>query len=790
MLSARAAAAQAVRVEVRDAATGAAVPNALVGLRRADGPAPAASSRSSAGLAAEGITSAAGRRTLGAAPGRYRVEVRRIGHRPFEGPLVTVAGTDTAAVTVRLTRAPVTLAAVEARGRGACPTPTAPEVLALWDAARTALATSVESRPQATAGRAVAYERTLDTAGTLLGEVRTVLRADSAAARVFWATTPAVLETYGFVLGSLEHGAQFHAPDERVLLSDAFARTHCFAPARGGGPDGRWLGVRFTPAPKRRVPEIAGVVWLDSATAEPRRVEFDFLWDVLPRGARAIAGSTEFARLASGSVGVRAWRLRVPRVDSYAGRLRLTGYSEFGGTVADSLRRPVRVAGVVYDSLVGAPLAGALVTRLGAPGVAVTDAAGRFALDSVEADPGAFVFSHPALDSAGLADVAVPLDLSKARDTASVALATPSRATMWARVCGGPVGRGPAGVLTGVVRDAASGAPIAGAGATVAWTEVDTARNRLAARPRRRDMRADSAGTFRLCGLPVGVDLEVRAEGERTASGWAVTEVGRRGVTTVDLLVPPPVDGAAGGAAGGAAAAAAAPAPVATTVATGVVRDSLGRPSAGARVTIDGAPGVAAVTGADGAFRLAGVPAGTQTLVVRAVGYAPQAVTVGLRTRESEPVEVTLRRVVRLAGVSVRGRATGTAQMLAGVAARRRLTTNVVFDSTFIRQSLRMDGVLRRVPNASLKLAGDGVLGLATANGCPIAVAVDNRITEWDEVTELPPGYVLAIEVYRRAAQVPGRFQGLLVQASIKHRSSSGDVEPCGLALVWTRAGR
>jgi len=221
-----------------------------------------------------------------------------------------------------------------------------------------------------------------------------------------------------------------------------------------------------------------------------------------------------------------------------------------------------------------------------------------------------------------------------------------------------------------------------------------------------------------------------------------------------------------------------------------VVRDSLGRPSAGARVTIDGAPGVAAVTGADGAFRLAGVPAGTQTLVVRAVGYAPQAVTVGLRTRESEPVEVTLRRVVRLAGVSVRGRATGTAQMLAGVAARRRLTTNVVFDSTFIRQSLRMDGVLRRVPNASLKLAGDGVLGLATANGCPIAVAVDNRITEWDEVTELPPGYVLAIEVYRRAAQVPGRFQGLLVQASIKHRSSSGDVEPCGLALVWTRAGR
>jgi hypothetical protein len=194
------------------------------------------------------------------------------------------------------------------------------------------------------------------------------------------------------------------------------------------------------------------------------------------------------------------------------------------------------------------------------------------------------------------------------------------------------------------------------------------------------------------------------------------------------------------------------------------------------------------VTGADGAFRLAGVPAGTQTLVVRALGYGPQPVTVALRTGAPEPVDITLRRVARLARVTVRARPGGQAALLEGLARRRRLGLGAVLDSTFIRRSPRMDGVLRRVPFATVDTVRGGVAALFTGTGCPMAVAVDDRLTEWDEVADLPPGYVVAMEVYRRTTQVPSRFQGHLVQAA--GRARRGETVPCGLALVWTRAGR
>jgi hypothetical protein len=384
--------AQAVSVEVRDAASGRAVPQALVSLR-ADG---------APGAAAQGTTSASGRRTLGVAPGRYRVDVRRIGNRPFTGPVVTVVGTDTAAVVVRLPRLPVALAALQVRGRAVCRTAADPAVVALWEAARTALTTTADgSAAIAAAAPAVVYERTLDTATAVVAETRTALPPDSTGARVFWALRPDVAERVGFVVGSLDEGAQFNGPDERMLVSDEFARTHCFTPARGGGPERRWLGVRFTPAPGRRVAEVAGVVWLDSTTAEPRRVEFDYVWSALPRTARGLGGEIEFGRLPTGEMAVRAWRLRAPIMQRGMTGVRLVGYREAGGTIDPPPVARVRVAGVVYDSLVGAPLAGALVSGAGAPGVALTDSAGRFTLDSAQARFGELVFSHPGLDSRG-----------------------------------------------------------------------------------------------------------------------------------------------------------------------------------------------------------------------------------------------------------------------------------------------------------------------------------------------------------------------------------------------------
>jgi hypothetical protein len=207
--------------------------------------------------------------------------------------------------------------------------------------------------------------------------------------------------------------------------------------------------------------------------------------------------------------------------------------------------RTVRVRGVVYDSLLGAPLGGALVTRRGSPGVALTDSAGRFALDGVPGAAGAFVFSHPALDSLGLADLVVPADLSvssAAPDPVAVALATPSRATTWARLCPGvapPADLTAVGILAGVVRDAATAAPVAGGVATVVWTAVDTVKRRVVAAPRRFAVPTDEAGAFRVCGVPVGAEFEAQGATDRSATGWAVATMGPRGLASVELLVPP-----------------------------------------------------------------------------------------------------------------------------------------------------------------------------------------------------------------------------------------------------------
>jgi len=224
---------------------------------------------------------------------------------------------------------------------------------------------------------------------------------------------------------------------------------------------------------------------------------------------------------------------------------------------------------------------------------------------------------------------------------------------------------------------------------------------------------------------------------------------------------------------------------VVTVTAAGLVRDSLGVPRAGARVTVDRVPGVEATTGADGRFRLAGIPAGTQTLVVRALGYAPQAVSVGLRTEAPTPVEVTLRRVVRLTQVDVTARRRGPSSWLIdGIGRRKRLGLASVVDSTLILQSVQLRTAFARVPFTSVRTIPGGMWGLTTTGGCPLPVALDGRLTQWDEVVDLPPWYVLAIEVYRRSSLVPIEFSGLMAQASVMGQRT------CGLAVVWTRSGR
>ncbi len=121
------------------------------------------------------------------------------------------------------------------------------------------------------------------------------------------------------VPGFFESGdTVFAVPDANVLLSDAFARTHCFR-VRHDSLDTDHpglVGLTFEPALKRSAPDVTGTLWLDSATAALRYMEFrhtNLFAEVSPR---RYGGRMDFELLPGGVWVVRKWSVRMPIMSS------------------------------------------------------------------------------------------------------------------------------------------------------------------------------------------------------------------------------------------------------------------------------------------------------------------------------------------------------------------------------------------------------------------------------------------------------------------------------------------
>jgi hypothetical protein len=190
-------------------------------------------------------------------------------------------------------------------------------------------------------------------------------------------------------------GHVFHAPDADVLLAPDFLRTHCVSDARAeGGLDA--VGIRTATS----VPGtgVRGTLLLDPTTSELRR--FEFRYERLPpalRGREA-GGWVTYRRLDGGRWIADAWTIRFPLPSETPGGIVGRGVTVdrvqegrvlrvYAAGATDAVRsRGALVTGVVLDSLgTGGPLAGAAVRVPGTARTAVTDARGRFRLDSVPA---------------------------------------------------------------------------------------------------------------------------------------------------------------------------------------------------------------------------------------------------------------------------------------------------------------------------------------------------------------------------------------------------------------------
>jgi hypothetical protein len=215
---------------------------------------------------------------------------------------------------------------------------------------------------------------------------------------------------------------------------------------------------------------------------------------------------------------------------------------------------------------------------------------------------------------------------------------------------------------------------------------------------------------------------------------------------------------------------------------SGVVRNAQGQPLSGAQVLVWGS-GISGSTRDDGSFTLAGLPAGTQALEARYVGYAPRRVAVDLASDETRSVTVTLdERADVLDQVTVYGKATKRRGDMNGFLERRLRGTGHYFTRADIAriQPFEFTDIMRRIPGIKLVptsyfdytiLSSRGA-DVSPSGTCQPAIYIDGArlIDDTGINAMLLPGDVAALEVYPGPAGAPMQY-------------SDGK---CGSILVWT----
>lgn len=803
--------AQAVRGTLRSGGSGAPVPGAHVQLRDVSGR-----------VVASGNTDAGGRFLLRApAAGSYTVSAERIGFARAVSPLLSLAVGETVEHRLEARLQESSLEGIVVRGgeRARCRTmpPAGEPVHTVWEAARRALeGTESAAREGLYRYSARVFERDVDPRSA-------TVQAEQASVRAGMSGTP-------FTTVPLERLAEkgymeedgdsllFHAPDAAALLSDAFLEQHCFRLQAPPSGDEGTIGLAFEPVRARRLPDIEGVLWLDRASSELRRMEYRYTGLDSRRAAENAGGELEFRRLPSGDWIVSRWRIRMPLMGVQqvsvaqpmpGSEIRpvqqwtLLGVREKGGELTQVARRdgsPVlaaagaRLAGMVYDSTRRAGLAGARVWLSGTEYAAQTDSAGRYELADLPEGRYSVSFGGARLDSLGYAPAPVTVTLARGATTQRD-LAVPPPVRLLAAACsatGADSTAAGSGILVGVVRQGGTDAPLAGARVT------------LAGGGRAMEARTDARGAYRFCGAPAGpVAVRVEASGALVRTTLQL----EGGPVLQDFTVAPRV--------------AAAPRPgqaaSARAVVTGrVLSGAGGAPLPGATVVLGG--GGTATTDAQGRFTVRGVVAGSQDVTVAHPAHGTRTVKAVVEGSTAD-LELRLGEGMRLAALvttpytldPLRVEASRERRSLdaVGFYERQRMGWGVFLTEEDFRRGAPLSSVIRTIPGIRvIRHQPPGRMGTAppvetrlvssrsntsvrlgessndrAADQCFFPVFLDGvRIMSdspeqgQDIDRHLRTGDVVAIEVYRNGAEVPPQYR----TANLA----------CGVVLLWTQAER
>ena len=439
--------------------------------------------------------------------------------------------------------------------------------------------------------------------------------------------------------------------------------------------------------------------------------------------------------------------------------------------------------GVAFDSVHSEPLAGAIIQVEGSGRFGITDSLGRFLVDSVKPGSYRLLVDHPIMDTLGITLVTPPMAFTANAVTRTV-VTVPSGGAIVEMFC--PAARralGP-GALVGRVREPDSDAAAVGARVSFVWFDPDPPGLPIALRPTRKTPRVRESivgtdGIYRLCGLPERYEGKLQAQrkdGGATAEVLVTQDDGLlalRSVSVAPLALATVQDST-----GKPRVAVKGRARV-----TGRVVNRNGAPVGNARIGLLGSS-AATVTRANGEFVLDSVPAGTQALVVRQLGYRPTEVPVELSSRTPTRVTVRLGEFVpELTPVEVVSRRDEGLQKV-GYLDRKRSSAGGYFltpEQIEKRHALQFTDLMRTIPG--LQVSSQNGQAMLTSNrsassgsgGC-VTVFVDGaawqQLTPGDLDSFVRPEEVAAVEVYN-GVQVPAQF------------ATVG--QTCSAVVVWTK---
>jgi hypothetical protein len=410
---------------------------------------------------------------------------------------------------------------------------------------------------------------------------------------------------------------------------------------------------------------------------------------------------------------------------------------------------PDTIRGIVFDSLMFEPIARATVVSEPIGAQAMTDEQGRFTLISGQPITRVAVF-HDMLDRTGIGSLSA--EIGPTTNRAHLVLSTPSLATIWPRLCPGvPVVAGNSGIVFGTARKSGGSTRVAGARVRVSWNVTPT---RDSATNRSLEGKTDATGTYYVCGVPTVSDVYVIGYSPELASGALALPADSTPLRRQDLTL------AATGETG--------------TV-RGVVRDSRRAPVANAIIDVDGFD-ASVKTDASGRFQLSGVPAGSRTMLVRAVGFSPMMMPVEISEPAGDLVNVNLERTVFLPGVKVTER-TSVPKLLAEFEERKRLGFGVFLDSVAVKQKPTTKSLFEGIQG--VRVQGQTVSDLtifmsATTGYCTPTIFLDGFKADTKVLMAMNKESFVAVEVYLRSTQAPAKYIAM--------------GSTCGVVLVWTKS--